>query len=424
LTRIRPAYHGWLVLGVGTVAMALGSGLSMGAFGLYVGPLEDEFGWTRAEVSLAFSFALLSSGLVAPLVGHWIDARGARVVILTGTVCTVGSFALLATTQTLWQYYLFYAVHALSRQMMFFLPFQALTSQWFRRRRGVSLSILGSGFSLGGLVLLPIVAVVIADLGWRGAYLFSAGVIAAFLPLALLVIRNRPSDIGQQIDGDAPAAGLDRDGTVADDGGGGMTLREAARTPLFWICAIGFMLFFFGMIGWAVHQVPFYESKGMSRTTAALIVSLSAGASIVARLALGVIADRYERFEPVVAVLMALLFGALATLLISTSWLAIGVYLVFWVIGASAGPMVETLVLIKAFGVRHYGSILGAMLVIEMFGEIISPTAAGYIYDSTGSYDGALVMFMTAFVLGILLFSFASRMPLPERLQRSVGVTT
>jgi sugar phosphate permease len=396
----------------------------MGAFGLYVGPLEDEFGWTRAEVSLAFSFALLGSGLMAPLVGQWIDASGARIVILIGTVCTVGSFLLLATTQTLWQFYLFYAIHALSRQMMFFLPFQALTSQWFRRRRGVSLSILGSGFSLGGLVLLPIVAAVIAELGWRGAYLFSAGVIAAFLPLALLTIRNRPADVGQQIDGAAPYMGPDRDGHGAADDGGGMTLREAARTPLFWICAVGFMLFFFGMIGWAVHQVPFYESKGMSRTTAALIVSLSAGASIFARLALGAIADRYERFEPVVAVLLALLFSALATLLISTAWLAIGIYLVFWVIGASAGPMVETLVLIKAFGVRHYGSILGAMLVIEMFGEIISPTAAGYIYDSTGSYDGALIMFMAAFAAGIVLFGFASRMKLPERLQRPAGATT
>jgi sugar phosphate permease len=361
---------------------------------------------------------------MAPLVGQWIDASGARIVILIGTVCTVGSFLLLATTQTLWQFYLFYAIHALSRQMMFFLPFQALTSQWFRRRRGVSLSILGSGFSLGGLVLLPIVAAVIAELGWRGAYLFSAGVIAAFLPLALLTIRNRPADVGQQIDGDAPYTGPDRDGHGAADDGGGMTLREAARTPLFWICAVGFMLFFFGMIGWAVHQVPFYESKGMSRATAALIVSLSAGASIVARLALGAIADRYERFEPVVAVLLALLFSALATLLISTAWLAIGIYLVFWVIGASAGPMVETLVLIKAFGVRHYGSILGAMLVIEMFGEIISPTAAGYIYDSTGSYDGALIMFMAAFAAGIVLFGFASRMKLPERLQRPAGATT
>jgi cyanate permease len=128
------------------------------------------------------------------------------------------------------------------------------------------------------------------------------------------------------------------------------------------------MLFFFGMIGWAVHQVPFYESKGMSRGTAALIVSLSAGASIVARLSMGIIADRFQRFETVVALLMALLFSAMATLLISTAWFAIGTYLMFWVIGASAGPMVESLVLIKAFGVRHFGAILGAMLLIVMLG--------------------------------------------------------
>jgi len=393
--------------------MALGSGLSMAAFGLYVGPLEDEFGWTRAEVSLAFSVALLASGTIAPLIGQWIDARGARIVILTGTIATAGSFVLLSLTQALWQYYVFYAIHAISRQMMFFLPFQALTSQWFRRRRGVALSILGSGFSLGGLVVLPVVALVISGLGWRGAYLFSAVVIAGFLPLALLVVRDRPSDMGQRVDGDMPDSGSDAGGNVSDDGGG-MTLREAARTPLFWICALGFMLFFFGMIGWAVHQVPFYESKGMSRGTAALIVSLSAGASIVARLSMGIIADRFQRFETVVALLMALLFSAMATLLISTAWFAIGIYLMFWVIGASAGPMVESLVLIKAFGVRHFGAILGAMLVIEMLGEIISPTAAGAIYDSTGSYDGALLMFMGAFCAGIVLFVLASRMALPE----------
>jgi hypothetical protein len=122
----------------------------------------------------------------------------------------------------------------------------------------------------------------------------------------------------------------------------------------------------------------------------------------------------------VVALLMALLFSAMATLFISTAWFAIGIYLVFWVVGASAGPMVESLVLIKAFGVRHFGAILGAMLVVEMLGEIISPTAAGAIYDSTGSYDGALLMFMGAFCAGIVLFVFASRMALPE----SAGLET
>ena len=199
-------YHGWWVLGVGTVAMALGSGLSMSSFGLYVRPLEEEFGWTRAETSLAFSAAVLSSGLTAPIIGYWTDTHGARPVVVLGVALSVAAFALLASTQSLWQFYVFYAIHATCRQMMFFLPFQALTSQWFRRRRGVALSILGSGFSLGGLLVVPLIAAVIGSFGWRGAYLFSAGGMALFLPLAFLVIRNRPSDVGQFIDGEPPVA--------------------------------------------------------------------------------------------------------------------------------------------------------------------------------------------------------------------------
>src|SRR4029077_7186951 len=146
---------------------------------------------------------------------------------------------------------------------------------------------------------------------------------------------------------------------------------------------------------------------------AAFIVSLSAACSIVARLSMGVLAARVERFEGVTVVLFACLFISMLTLLISTSAPAIGVFLFFWVIGASAGPMVESLVLIKAFGVRHFATILGAVLVIETSGEIFSPALAGAIYDRTGSYDGALIMFMGAFATGLVLFLIASRMRTP-----------
>src|SRR3954465_9075945 len=193
----RAVYYGWWVLSIGTIAMALGSGLSMSAFGLYVKPLEEEFGWDRAQVSLGFSAAVLASGLTAPLIGQWVDSRGARSAILIGSLLAALSYVLLATTQTLWQYYLFYGFHALARQMIFFLPFQALMSQWFDRKRGVALSILGSGFSLGSFLVLPIVAVVIGGLGWRGAYLFSGVVVAVFfIPVSLLVIRKPPPHQG------------------------------------------------------------------------------------------------------------------------------------------------------------------------------------------------------------------------------------
>jgi sugar phosphate permease len=407
----RHVYYGWWVLAVGTIAMALGSGLSMTSFGLYVKPLEQEFGWTRAETSLGFSASVLAGGLSGPLIGQWIDKHGARSSIVLGGLLAGFSYVLLASTQSLWQFYLFYGIHAVCRQMMFFLPFQALMSKWFVRRRGIALSILGSGFSLGGFVVLPIIATIIGGLGWRGAYLFSGAVIACFfIPTGLLVLRNRPSDVGEAVDGEREETATPRATAAEYASPSSLTLKQAARTPLFWVCAFGFMLMFYGMIGWNVHQIPFYESKGISRTTAALIVSLSAGASIIARLTMGVIADRFERFEVAVAFLLGLLVAAMAILLISTSPPAIAIFLLFWVIGASAGPMVESLVLIKAFGVTHFATILGAMLVVETTGQILSPSLAGAIYDSTGSYDGALVMFMTAFGAGILLFLAASRM--------------
>ena len=214
------------------------------------------------------------------------------------------------------------------------------------------------------------------------------------------MIRNRPADKGLHVDGDAAERRDDAGVLVRTAASAGMTLRQAMHTRLFWIYGAGFMLLFFGMMGWQLHQVPFYESVGMSRATAASIVSVSALLSMVTRLTMGVIAGRFERFEGMTVVLFACLFMAMLTLLVSTSAPAIGVFIFFWVIGASMGPMVESLVLIKAFGVRHFATILGAVLVIETSGEIFSPALAGAIYDRTGSYDGALIMFMGAFAAG------------------------
>ncbi|MGE3984946.1 MAG: MFS transporter [Dehalococcoidia bacterium] len=413
LTGKRQIYYGWRVLLVGTIAMALGSGLSMSSFGLYVHPLEDEFGWNRADVSVAYSVAILTGGLVGPFIGHWVDAHGARLCIVVGGCLAACSYILLAMTQELWQFYVFYGIHAVFRQMMFFLPFQSLISQWFERRRGVALSILGSGFSIGGFVVLPIVAVAIGGLGWRGAFLFSGVVLGIFYLLAgIFVLRNRPADVGELIDGNRePEAGVPA--RSASRNAEGMTLREAMRTPQFWLCAVGFMLLFFGMIGWMAHQVPFYESVGMSRATATFIVSMIAGLGVLSRLSIGLIADHFDRFELVVVALLGTLMLGMVTLLISTHPVAIGIFIICWVIGSSMGPLAESIVLIKAFGLRHFGSILGAVLVVETSGEVLSPSIAGIIYDRTGSYDGALVMFGAAFALGMVLFVIAARMQTP-----------
>ena len=405
----RKVYYGWWLLAASVAAMALGSGVSFWAFGFYVRPLEREFGWSRAEVSLGFSAALLVSGLSGPFVGRWIDVRGPRSAILVGTVLTALSYVLLATTNTLWQWYVYSAINAVVRQLMFFIPFMALISRWFDRRRGIAVSILGTGFSLGGFIVVPVVGMAIEMLGWRQTLLASGvAVTALFLPIGIWVVRDTPAERGLALDGASRAEAGSEPRPLE-----GITLRQAVRTPLFWALSTAFMLFFYGMFGWLVHQVPFYESIGMSRRDAATVVSVTAGLSVFTRLLVGFIADRIPRFEVAAIGLALTLLAAMVTLTVSTSAPAIGLFLVLWVIGTSGGPMIEALVLTRSFGVAHFATILGAVVVVETIGQILSPTLAGAIYDATGSYDAALLMFIGTFSCAFVAFLIALRLPRP-----------
>ncbi|MGE3857989.1 MAG: MFS transporter [Dehalococcoidia bacterium] len=410
LTGRRRVFFGWWLLAASVCAMALGSGTSFWAFGFYVQPLEREFGWSRAEVSLGFSAALLTSGLSGPLVGRFIDTRGPRSAIIVGAVLTALSFLLLATTDALWQWYLYSSINAVSRQLMFFIPFMALISRWFDRRRGIAVSILGTGFSLGGFIVVPFVQLAMEALGWRATLVGSGLAVAlVFLPIGVFIVRNTPAEIGLGTDGAREADGSASPPRAVD----GVTLGDAMRSPLFWALSLGFMLFFYGMFGWMVHQVPFYESVGLSRGTAATIVSATAALSIGTRLLVGMVADRITRFELVVVALASTLMLGMVTLSVSTSAPAIALFLVLWVVGTAGGPMIESLLLTRAFGLKHFGAILGSVVVVETVGQILSPTIAGAIFDATGAYRLALYMFMGTFATAAAMFLVASRMRRP-----------
>ena len=192
----RSVYYGWWLLAGSLVAMALGSGVSFWAFGLYVEPFEEEFGWSRGEISLAFSIVLLGGALSGPLVGRWIDVRGPREVIVVGASLTALTYLLLATTSELWQWYAYSAINGVFRQMMFFMPFQALISRWFVQRRGLALSILGTGFSLGGVAVVPGMRWVIDSVSWEASFVVSAAATAIVFPAARPAARARSTSGG------------------------------------------------------------------------------------------------------------------------------------------------------------------------------------------------------------------------------------
>ncbi len=396
--------------------MAVSSGLSFWSYGLYVSPLEEQFGWSRAATSLGFSFALLFGGGLAPAVGMLIDRRGPRFSIIFGAILTSGGYLLLATTASLWQWYVFNSILAVFRQMMFFMPFQALVSRWFEARRGVALTMVSIGFSLGGLLVLPIVQLIMDRYGWDGALIFSSLMtVLILLPIGLFVVRNSPSTSGDFVDGREPTSGSNE---VAHSPG--VTLSKAVRTPVFWLTAFGFGFLFYGIFGWTVHQIPFWESKGYSRETAALIVALPAGLGIGLRVGLSFVADRVRRYEYAAMGFCAFFAVSAALLLFNTDQVAIVLFIGLWTLG-SGGTLIESLLIARSFGVTHFATILGSFLVIETAFQIVSPTIAGVIFDSTGSYDAALVMFGVAFVMASLMFGLATRFPRPLELIETRG---
>jgi len=405
--------------------MAVTSGTSFWAFGLYIQPVEDEFGWSRATVSLGISLSLLISGLTAPLVGRAIDVYGPRRVTLLGAVLTSATFLLIATTSAVWEWFFFLSLNGVVRNMAFYIPFQSLIARWFSRRRGLAIGVLGVGFSLGGLVMVPILRLVIDAWDWDGSLMFSGALLASlYLPLGWKFIHNQPSDVGQYVDG------LDRPLTVVGEPRrmAGMTPGQAVRTPLFWCLAFALAFLFFGMVGWLIHILPYYESVGVSPGIAAALVSAAAGVGIFSRLAFGIVADRVRSIESAAAVLAMVLVLALLTLLVSGgSTVGIGLFLIFFLVSSAAGPMLEPLLLTRAFGLAHFATILGMVGLVGTIGMVVSPTVAGAIFDRTGSYDWALAMWASSVTLSTLLFLVARQLPrpvipVPELLETPAGM--
>jgi len=414
---VRGIYYGWWILAGAGLGMALIGGLYMWAFGLYIEPLEDQFGWSRAEVSLGISVALLASGIASPLVGRLTDFWGPRLTLLLGTVFATAGLGLLSTTTALWQWYVYSAVLGVSLAMAFFIPFPVLLSRWFDRRRALALGLLGvAPASLGGLAMVPIVRALIDALGWDGAFLASGTIIfAVFLPVSLFLVRDAPP---RDVTGAHPDAPTGEHGALQSEPVG-IRLGAAIRMPLFWILTLGVSFYFYASFGLIVHAVPFFENEGLSSATAAGIVAAMAGVSFFSRVAVAGVAYRVHRFERIAIALAFAGILAVSVLFAGTATPFILVFILFWAILDTAPPILESMILPPAFGVAYFATILGTVGIIRTVFMLISPTVAGVIFDETDSYTGVFIMFIAAFVGAMVLFYLSLRFPRPVEITTS-----
>ena len=371
-----------------TGILVMSSGIGFYGHGVFLDPLRESFQCSKSSISFALTLFFITSGLGDMIIGRTVDRYGPKLLMVAGSIIFGGGLMLLSRLSHLWQLYLLYPIMALGWSCTSVGPINTLISNWFTRRRGLALSITMTGLSVGGIIIVPLVSwsIIRWDLG-KTLFTLGLSYILAITPLALFVIKARPSDVGQLPDGGDPPPnpGKKKKAPSPDIALNRVWTRsEAVRTRAFWAITIAFFLALSGQVSFLVHQVSFL-SQYLGVQGAANVVGLTALASIVARLVLGAVIDRLNKNLVTIACFSAQGLVVLAMAFFHNKPV---LYAGPFIFGLTMGNilMLQSLLVGECFGTLSFGTIYGLGRMFTMIGAALGPLLAGYLFDLTGSY--------------------------------------
>lgn len=398
LVRRTPLYYGWAIVTAGVFGNATSAGFIFWATAVYIPAVSDGLGIGRFPVVAAFVAGQAVSAAVGPVAGWYMDRHGARRALAIGTVIAPLGLVMASFATELWHLYAAWSVVGVGRPFLLPTTYNWLATRWFDRRRQSALGLVTVGLGIGG-VLLPLIAMLEAAFGWQGTMRITGVVLAVVQGLtALLVVRDTPQELGLAMEGGSTAGGPSPVAAPLT----GFTLSDAMRGPTFWLIAAGMALFFMGQGAVNVLGVDFFDSRGVAG--GATILGIAALIRAAGRLPVGLLLSRVHRVFALAALVAVSQAFALAVVIPGTAMPAVTAFIVLWGGGGIFVPMIDALLLTRAFGVRHYGSISGAALGVAFGGQLIAPTAGSAIFDATGSYTPAFTLYAAVSAGAGLLF--------------------
>jgi len=398
-------HYAWVVLGATTLVL-LTSGGVRAAIGVFVKPLEAEFGWSRTELSAAVAVSIALYGLTGPVVGRLADRWGPRWVLTAG-VALVGIGTMLGAAVThFWQFFVAVGLIAAIGASATAAPVAAtVATRWFDRHRGLVLGINGAGMAAGQLVMLPLAMGLVAIVGWRGAFLaLGAGLVAIVVPLPAALVRNDPGERGLLAYG---ATEPPRAMTAAQEAAERTPVSEAVRTwPFlllcgsFWVC--GYTTF--GVI--LAHFIPHATDHGFRPQHAAEALGIMGAMNIVGTIASGWLCDR---LGPKVPLALYYLFRGVSLFFLPFVTTVPGLFAFAALFGLnfiSTVPATTTLTA-RIYGRYSVGELSGWIFASHQLGGAIGSIASGWLFDKSGDYTlafytaGAWALLATVMVLAI-----------------------
>lgn len=394
-------FYGWWMVLICCIAMAAGPILITGTFSIFIKPLAEEFGWSRGDISFAFSLVALMVSFYAPVIGILIDRLGPRRVILYGSIVFGAGFcSFWFLSASLWQFYAFYLLTAFGGACLTSLPFGTTISRWFVQRRGIALGIMGVGVFLGGMYAPPLVTYVITTAGWRWAYVILGLVIwLVALPMIGFFFVDHPQQVGLRPYGEGED-NLERISAATHAAHGrDFTLAEARETLTFWCMAVSFGLLSAVLHGCITHFAPLLTDKGLSPQQAAAALMLLSGMGVLGRIIAGYLVDRFPPHLVAAVLFLGVVAGLFAAFGASDIRLAL-LFAAMVGLGFGAETDIMPYLIGRHFGLASLGKIFGWIYGAFAFGGMIGPFLMGRIFDSTKSYHLALTILIPLTIIG------------------------
>ncbi len=396
-------FYGYWIIAVSVLCLGTFSGSGVGSFSLFVNSLQSEFGWGRGEIMLAFTIFFLLTGVVAPLVGSIVDRYGVKGVISAGALVTGLGFVSLYMLQSLWHLYVAYFFIGAGMSAFGHVPASAMVANWFVKKRGTAIGIMSTGIGTGIFVVAPLVgSFLIPAFGWRVAYL-ALGIMAwGLIPLAILVVRTKPAEMGLYPDGVTSPEEVAEIGASSQTTKG-LNLRASLGTMAFWLVSVTFLISAFSSLGFNQSLVPYLQDTGFSVALAASALTILGLGSAIGKFFFGWLCDRIKAKQACALSIVLLSAAAIILMFIrSTSPLAI-IWLDAFIFGLGSGGWLPTMSMLvsRNFGLSSYGAIIGMVSLLQAIGGAAGPLFSGYMFDTTNTYYWTFIVFLCLYAVAI-----------------------
>ena len=407
-------HYAWVIVAIIAGFQMVGSSVRM-AFGVFIDPLSQDFGWSQGSITLAYGISSVVSAVASPWAGQFGDRYGARRTMTLGSCLFIIGMILTGLITELWHFYLAFGVLLGISQALFLVPMIPAAMVWFRRHLGVGMGFIMTGWGIGPAIVAPLMGFLIVRLGWEWTFWSSAAISAVIMSIMIYFFKDRPIDRGVLPYGAHPDDPLEQL-QPSDPQQVKLFSKYMNRTMACWNMS---SIHFFGCVGHAVilvYLIPIAVQEGLSLLMAASMLTIVSTVSIATRLGAPILADHYD--TKIVMAIFYFIQGITVVMLFWTHSLwAFSLFGVIFGVGYGGEAGIFPILNRKYYGQAPMGSAYGLQMLGAGLGMALGGWIGGIIFDITHSYDLALIVSIATSLIGaisILLLKPTDKLLIPD----------